>query len=100
MDFLTVPTLTGRVLFVFVLLAHDRRRIVHINVTDHPTAEWTAQQVIEAFPDNTAPPWVLRDRDAVYGDAFRRRAAGLGIREVTSSPSSPWQNPYAERVIG
>jgi len=83
-----------------VLLAHHRRRIVHFNVTEHPTAEWTAQQVIEAFPDDTAPRWALRDRDAVYGDVFRRRVAGIGISEVISSPSSPWQNPYAERVIG
>src|SRR5437870_11102129 len=94
MDFFTVPTLTGRVLFVFVLLAHHRRRIVHFNVTEHPTAEWTAQQVIDAFPDDTAPRWALRDRDAVYDDIFRRRMAGIGISEVISSPSSPWQNPY------
>jgi putative transposase len=100
MDFFTVPTLTGRVLFVFVLLAHQRRRIVHVNVTEHPTAAWTAQQMIEAFPDDTAPRWLLRDRDAIYGDAFRRRVAGMGIGEVLSSPSSPWQNPYAERLIG
>jgi putative transposase len=100
MDFFTVPTLTGRVLFVFVLLAHHRRRIVHFNVTAQPTAEWTAQQVIEAFPDDTAPRWALRDRDAVYGDVFRRRVAGIGISEVISSPSSPWQNPYARRLIG
>jgi len=99
MDFFTVPTLTGRVLFVFVLLAHHRRRIVHFNITEHPTAEWTAQQVIEAFPDHTAPRWALRDRDAVYGDIFRRRMAGMGIREVISSPSSPWQYPHAERLI-
>jgi hypothetical protein len=98
--FLHLPTLTGRVLFVFVLLAHHRRRIVHFNVTEHPSAEWTAQQVIDAFPDDTAPRWVLRDRDAVYGDVFRRRMAGVGIGEVISSPSSPWQNPYAERLIG
>jgi putative transposase len=100
MDFFTVPTLTGRVLFVFVLLAHHRRRIVHFNITEHPTAEWTAQQVIEAFPDDTKPPGALRDRDAVYGNIFRRRMAGIGIKEVISSPSSPWQNPYAERLIG
>src|SRR5437867_2149736 len=99
MDFLTVPTLTGRVLFVFVVLAHQRRRIVHFNVTEHPTAEWTAQQLIEAFPDDTAPRWALRDRDAVYGDIFRRPMAGIGIGEVISRPSSPWQNPYAERLI-
>ena len=76
MDFFTVPTLTGRMLFVLVLLAHHRRRIVHVNITEHPTAAWTAQQVIEAFPDDTAPRWLLRDRDAIYGDAFRRRVAG------------------------
>jgi putative transposase len=100
MDFFTVPTLTGRVLFVFVLLSHQRRRIIHVNITEHPTAAWTAQQMIEAFPDGTAPRWVLRDRDAIYGDAFQRRIASMGIGEVISSPSSPWQNPYAERLIG
>ena len=99
-DFFTVPTLTGRVLFVFVVLMHQRRRIVHVNVTEHPTAAWTAQQMIEAFPEDRAPRWLLRDRDAIYGDTFRRRIAGMGIGEVLSSPSSPWQNPYAERLIG
>ena len=89
MDFFTVSTLTGRVLFVLVLLSHQRRRIVHVNITEHPTAEWTAQQVSDAFPDDTAPAWLLRDRDAIYGDAFQRRVAGMGIREVLSSPSSP-----------
>ena len=100
MDFFTVPTLTGRVLFVLVLLAHHRRRIVHLAITEHPTAAWTAQQVIEAFPNDTAPRWLLRDRDAIYGEAFRRRVDGMGITEVITSPSSPWQNPYAERLIG
>jgi putative transposase len=100
MDFFTVPTLTGRVLFVLVLLAHERRRIIHVKITEHPTAAWTAQQMVEAFPDDTAPQFLLRDRDAIYGDVFRRRIAGMGIREVVSSPSSPWQNPYAERLIG
>jgi transposase InsO family protein len=99
-DFFTVPTLTGRILFVFVVLLHRRRRIVHFNVTEHPTAAWTAQQVVEAFPDDTAPRWLLRDRDAIYGEAFRRRVAGMGIGEVLSAPASPWQNPYAERLIG
>ena len=99
-DFFTVPTLTGRVLFVFVVLMHHRRRIVHVNVTEHPTAAWTARQMIEAFPNDTAPRWLLRDRDAVYGDTFRRRIAGMGIGEVLSSPSSPWQNPYSYRLIG
>jgi putative transposase len=73
---------------------------VHFNITEHPTAAWTAQQLIEAFPDDTAPRWLLRDRDAIYGEAFRRRVAGMGISEVVSSPSSPWQNPYVERLIG
>jgi putative transposase len=100
MDFFTVPTLTGRVLFVLVLLTHQRRRIVHVNITDHPTAVWTAQQMIEAFPEDTAPRWLLRDRDAIYGELFQRRVASMGIGEVVSSPSSPWQNPYAERLIG
>jgi len=99
-DFFTVPTVTGRILFVFVVLLHHRRRIVHLNVTEHPTATWTAQQVVEAFPDDTAPRWLLRDRDAIYGEAFRQRVAGMGIEEVVSVPSSPWQNPYAERLIG
>ena len=99
-DFFTVPTLTGRVLFVLVLLSHHRRRIVHLRITEHPTAAWTAQQIIEAFPDETAPRWLLRDRDAIYGDLFRRRVAGMGISEAISSPSSPWQNPYVERLIG
>jgi putative transposase len=100
MDFFTVPTLTGRVRFVLVLLAHHRRRIVHLAVTEHPTAAWTAQQIIEAFPNDTAPRWLLRDRDAIYGDVFRRRVAGMGITEVITGPSRPWQNPYTERLIG
>jgi putative transposase len=100
MDFFTVPTLTGRVFFVVIVLSHVRRRIVHFNITEHPTAEWTAQQVVEAFPDDTAPRWLHRDRDSVFGESFRRRVAGMGIAEVVSAPASPWQNPYAERVIG
>ena len=100
MDFFTVPTLTGRVLFVLVLLSHQRRRIIHVNVTEHPTAVWTAQQMIEAFPEDTAPQSLLRDRDAIYGDVFRRRVASMDIGEVIAAPSSPWQNPYAERLIG
>jgi putative transposase len=88
------------VLFGLVDLSHHRRRILHVNITERPTAVWTAQQMIEAFPDNTAPRWLLRHRDAIYGDAFRRRVSGMGVEEVLSSPSSPWQNPYAERLIG
>jgi putative transposase len=83
MDVFTVPTVTGRILFVFVVLLHHRRRIVHFNITEHPTAAWTAQQVVEAFPNDTAPGWLLRDRDAIYGEAFRQRVAGMGIGEVS-----------------
>jgi putative transposase len=100
MDFFTVPTLTGRVLSVLIVLAHHRRRIVHLNITDHPTAGWSAQQVVDAFPDDTAPRWMHRDRDRIYGDVFQRRLAGMGMTEVLSAPASPWQNPYAERLIG
>ena len=88
------------VLFVLVILAHHRCRVVHFNVTEHPTAAWTAQQVIEAFPWNEAPRHLLRDRDRIYGAAFRQRVRSLGITEVLSAPWSPWQNPYVERLIG
>ena len=99
-DFFTVPTVTFRVLFVFIILAHERRRIVHFNVTEHPTAQWTAQQIVEAFPWDTAPRYLLRDRDAIYGAAFQQRVKNLGIEQVKIAPRSPWQNPYCERVIG
>ena len=99
-DFFTVPTVMFNVLFVFVVLAHERRRVVHINVTDAPTAQWTAQQLVEAFPWETAPRYLLRDRDAVYGVAFSSRAQPMGIHEVKTAPRSPWQNPYVERLIG
>jgi transposase InsO family protein len=100
-DFFTVPTLTCRLLYVFVVLGHDRRRILHINVTQHPAAEWTAQQLTEAFPgDERVPRFLHRDRDAIYGDVVRKRIATLGIKEVISAKQAPWQNPYAERVIG
>jgi transposase InsO family protein len=96
----TVSTLTGRVLFVVVVLSHHRRRILHVNTTAHPTAEWSAQQVVDAFPDDAAPRWIHRDRDRIYGAAFQRRVSGMGIAEVLAAPASPWQNPYVERVIG
>jgi putative transposase len=75
LDFFTVPTLTGRILFVLVVLSHERRRILHVNVTKHPTAEWSAQQLVDAFPDKTAPRWLHRDRDRIHGAAFQRRVA-------------------------
>ena len=99
-DFFIVPTVMFKVLFVFVVLAHDRRRVLHVNVTDAPSARWTAQQIVEAFPWDTAPQYLLRDRDAVYGAVFSSRVHSLGIREVKTAPRSPWQNPYVERVIG
>ena len=99
-DFFTVPTATFRVLFVLVILSHDRRRILHFNATEHPTAAWTARQLFEAFGLDDAPSFLLRDRDAIYGDLFRRQVASLNINEVVTAPRSPWQNPYVERVIG
>jgi transposase InsO family protein len=99
-DFFVVPTITYRLLFVFVILSHDRRRAIHFAVTTNPTAEWTARQLLEAFPWDTAPRYLLRDRDGVYGEKFREAATWLGIREVLAAPQSPWQNPYVERLIG
>jgi putative transposase len=88
------------VLFVLVILAHERRRVVHFHVTEHPTAVWTAQQVVEAFPWDEAPRYLLRDRDCIYGMTFRQRVKHMGIKEVVIAPKSPWQNPYVERLIG
>jgi transposase InsO family protein len=85
---------------VLVALAHNRRRIVHFNVTEHPTAVWTARQIIEAFPEETGPRFLLRDRDQIYGEEFRRRIAGLKIDEAITAARSPWQNPFVERIIG
>ncbi len=100
-DFFAVPTATFRLLFGFVILSHDRRRIVHLNVTAHPTAAWAAQQIREAIPgDGAELRYLLRDRDGAYGDEFRRVVRSTGIREILTALQSPWQNPYAERVIG
>jgi len=99
-DFFTIPTINFRNLYCFVILLHDRRKVAHFTVTEHPTAEWTAQQIIDAFPDEEAPKYLIRDRDGIYGEYFRKRVAGMGIEEVLTSPQSPFQNPYAERVIG
>jgi putative transposase len=100
LDFFVVPTVTHKVLFVLLILAHERRRLVHFNITEHPTAEWTAQQMIEAFPWDKAPRYLLRDRDRIYGAYFRQRVRHMGIEEVLIAPKSPWQNPYVERLIG
>src|SRR5262245_7397581 len=100
LDFFTVPTARRRVLFVLVVLAHHRRRVIHFNVTDHPTAHWTAQQIVDAFPNDGAPRYLLRDRDGVYRRVFQQRVKGMGIAELLTAPQSPWQNPFAERLIG
>jgi putative transposase len=99
-DFFTVPTVTFRVLFVFVVLSHYRRRVVYFNVTEHPTASWTGQQIVQAFPEDTAPRYVLRDHDKIYGDAFQDRVSGMDIEEILTAPQSPWQSPFVERLIG
>ncbi len=100
LDFFTVPTATFRILFVLGVLSHHRRRLVHFNVTEHPTAEWTARQLIEACGQEESPRQLIRDRDQVYGERFSRQARLLDIREAVTAPRSPWQNAYAERVIG
>ena len=99
-DFFTVPTATFRILFVLVVLRHSRRQVVHYNVTPNPTARWTAQQIVNAFPWDTAPKYLLRDRDSTYGTYFRRRLENMGIKEVITAARSPWQNPFVERLIG
>jgi hypothetical protein len=99
-DFFTVPTLRFQILYVFLVLAHDRRRIVHFAVTAHPTAEWTAQQMREAFPWESAPRYLLRDRDRIFGKDFVDQVKAMGIQQVLSAPRSPWQRAYVERVIG
>jgi putative transposase len=88
------------VLYVFLVLAHDRRRIVHFNITAHPRAEWTAQQLREAFPFEKVPQYLLRDRDRIFGADFTKQVEELSIEEVLSTPRSPWQRAYIERVIG
>ncbi|MFT4540939.1 MAG: putative transposase [Planctomycetota bacterium] len=100
-DFFVVPTVTFQVLYCFVVMSLDRRRILHVNVTNHPTAEWTARQLVEAFPgDGWTPRYLQRDRDKVFGWAFRQKVKSLGIEELISAPRSPWQNAFVERVIG
>jgi putative transposase len=99
-DFFTVSTARLRVLFVLVVLVHHRRRVVHFNITEHLTAVWTAQQIVAAFPDDSAPSYLLRDRHQVYGEQFRRRVKGMLIDEVLAAPHSPWQNPFVEHLIG
>jgi hypothetical protein len=100
-DFFTVPTVLFTHLYVFVVLRHDRRRIRHVAVTAHPTAEWTARQGREAFPgDGSEPRFLLRDRDGIYGDDFSRQVKAMCIEELLTAPRQPWMNCDTERVIG
>ncbi len=99
MDSFTVPTAPFRVMFVLVVLAYLRRPVIHFNVTEHPTAWWTGQQMVEAFPEDTAPRYLLRDRGKIYGCDFRERIRSLSIEEVLSGPASPSQRAYVERLI-
>jgi len=99
-DFFTVVTVTFGILYVFIVLSHGRRELLQFNVTAHPSAEWTARQTVQAFPWDTAPRYLLRDRDCIHGEAFRRRVRQLGVREVLIARESPWQSPFVERLIG
>ena len=99
-DFFVVPSATCRVLYVFLVLAHERRKVLHFNITDSPSAAWTAQQLAEAFPCANPPRYLLRDRDGIYGLEFVRRTLGLGLEQKLIAPRSPWQNPFVERLVG
>src|SRR6266581_2718828 len=100
MDFFVVPSATFRLLYVLVVMNHERRKIVHFNITDSPTASWTAQQIVNAFPYDTTPEYLLRDRDSIYGSIFVQRVVGMGSQQTLISPKSPWQNPFVERLVG
>ena len=99
-DFLTVPTVTFNVLYVFFVLSLERRRVLHVNVTAHPYATWAAQQIVEAIGAELVPARLIRDRDAIFGAEFDARVNNLGVRQTRISPRSPWQNGYAERWVG
>ena len=98
-DFFMVPTLRFRVLYVFLVLSHTRREVLHFNITEAPSAGWTAQQLREAFPFTSLPKYLLRDRDSIYGLEFQHVAQTLGFEELRIAPRSPWQSPYVERLM-
>src|SRR5262249_36930268 len=100
MDLFVVPTVGFRLLYGLVIIRLARRELVWINATAHPRAEWIARQITEAFPWNEAPRYLIRDRDAIYGAAVTRRLRAMGIRDKPIAPGSPWQNSFAERLIG
>jgi hypothetical protein len=99
-DFFTVPSATFRTLYVFLILSLDRRRIIYFNVTRNPTAEWTSLQLIQAFPFDTAPRFLIQDRDSIFGPMVIESLDFLDIEQIVTAPRSPWQNGYCERVIG
>ena len=99
-DMFVVVTATFRLLYALIVLGHERRKVIHFDVTQNPTQVWLARQITEAFPWDTAPRFLLRDRDASYGQTFRDRVQAMGIEEVVTAPRSPWQNAYVERIIG
>jgi hypothetical protein len=99
-DFFTVPPASFKVLCVFIMRAHERRRSIHVNLTDHPTAPWTAQPIVEAFSWETAPHSLLRDCDTIDNGAFQQRLEHRGLAEVKMAPRRPWQHPSGERVSG
>jgi transposase InsO family protein len=100
MDFFVVPTIGFGLLYAFVIVRIDRRDLARINVTANPTAEWVARQITEAFPWDEAPHYLIRDRDRIYGSVVKRRLRAMGIRDKPTAPASPWQNGFAERLIG
>jgi transposase InsO family protein len=100
MDIFVVPTISFRLLYGLLIVRHYRRELVWLGVTTHPNAEWIARQLTEAFGWEKAPAYIIRDRDRAYGEAFIRRIRAMGIRDRPTSPHSPWQNGYAERLIG
>ena len=99
-DLFVVPTIRFQILYTFLVLAHDRRRILHFGVTAHPTAERTAHQLREAFPWGSAPRYLLRDQDRIFGHEFAEQVKAMGIKQVLSAPRSPWQRACVERVTG
>jgi putative transposase len=99
-DTFVVATPTFKLLYAVIVLNHHRRRVIHFEVSQNPTQLWLARQITEAFPWDTAPRYLLRDRDTSYGVSFQNRVRAMGIEEVLTAPRSPWQNPYAERIIG
>src|ERR1700741_166125 len=100
MDFFVVPTIGFDLLYAFIIVRIDRRDLVWVNVTKNPTAEWVARQITEAFPWDGAPGFMIRDRDRIFGDIVTRRLRAMGIRDKPTAPISPWQNGFAERLIG